>query len=48
MHQRLATLAVHDFDHIAQIYAALAGSYDAAVGPSKAYLGIVLRRDGTD
>jgi hypothetical protein len=32
-------------DHVAQIYAALAGSRDAAVGPWKAYLGILLRRD---
>ena len=46
MRQLLATWAVHDLDHVAQIYAALAGSYDAAVGPWKAYLGILLRRDG--
>jgi DinB superfamily len=45
MRQLLATWAVHDLDHIAQIYAALAGSYDAAVGPWKAYLGILLRRE---
>ena len=45
MRQLLATWAVHDLDHVAQIYAALAGSYDAAVGPWKAYLGILLRRD---
>lgn len=45
MRQLLATWAVHDLDHIAQIYAALAGSYDAAVGPWKAYLGILARRD---
>ena len=32
---------------VAQIYAALAGSYDAAVGPWKAYLGILLRPDAT-
>ena len=48
MRQLLATWAVHDLDHVAQIYAALAGSYDAAVGPWKAYLGILLRRDATD
>ncbi len=48
MRQLLATWAVHDLDHVAQIYAALAGSYDASVGPWKAYLGILLRRDGTD
>ncbi len=45
MRQLLATWAVHDLDHVAQIYAALAGSHDAAVGPWKAYLGILLRRD---
>jgi hypothetical protein len=45
MRQLLATWAVHDLDHVAQIYAALAGSYDKAVGPWKAYLGILLRRD---
>jgi uncharacterized damage-inducible protein DinB len=43
--QHIATWTVHDLDHIAQIYAALAGSRDAAVGPWKAYLGILLRRD---
>lgn len=45
MRELLATWAVHDLDHVAQIYAALAGSQDAAVGPWKAYLGILLRRD---
>ncbi len=45
MRQLLATWAVHDLDHVAQIYSALAGSRDAAVGPWKAYLGILLRRD---
>jgi DinB superfamily len=45
MRQLLATWAVHDLDHVAQIYSALAGSYDAAVGPWRAYLGILLRRD---
>jgi DinB family protein len=45
MRQLLATWAVHDLDHVAQIYAGLAGSYDEAVGPWKAYLGILLRRD---
>ncbi len=48
MRELLATWAVHDLDHVAQIYAALAGSYDAAVGPWKAYLGILRRRDATD
>ena len=41
----LATWAVHDLDHIAQIFAGLAGSHDADVGVWKAYLGILLRRD---
>ncbi|HET8570592.1 MAG TPA: DinB family protein [Candidatus Limnocylindria bacterium] len=45
MRELLATWAVHDLDHVAQIYAALAGSHEAAVGPWKANLGIVLRRD---
>jgi hypothetical protein len=43
--QLLATWAVHDLDHVAQIYSALAGSQDQAVGPWKSYLGILLRRD---
>jgi len=41
----LTTWAVHDLDHISQIYAGLAGSHDADVGPWKAYLGILLRRE---
>ncbi|HEY3071714.1 MAG TPA: DinB family protein [Candidatus Limnocylindrales bacterium] len=41
----LATWAVHDLDHLAQVYSALAASRDQAVGPWKAYLGILLRRD---
>ena len=45
MRHLLATWAVHDLDHVSQIYAALAGSYDAEVGPWKVYLGILLRRD---
>jgi hypothetical protein len=47
MRQLLATWAVHDLDHVAQIYAALAGSRDEEVGPWKAYLGILLRREAT-
>jgi len=43
--QLLATWAVHDLDHVAQVFAGLAGSHDADVGPWKAYLGILLRRD---
>jgi hypothetical protein len=45
LRELLATWAVHDLDHVGQIYAALAGSHDADVGPWKAYLGILLRRD---
>jgi hypothetical protein len=45
MRELIATWAVHDLDHVAQIYAALAGSRDADVGPWKQYLGILLRRD---
>jgi hypothetical protein len=45
LRELLATWAVHDLDHVAQIYAGLAGSYDAEVGPWKAYLGILLRRE---
>jgi hypothetical protein len=42
----IATWTVHDLDHIAQIYAALAGARDDAVGPWKTFLGILVRRDG--
>jgi hypothetical protein len=45
MRQLLATWAVHDLDHIAQVFAALSASQDVAVGPWKAYLGILLRRE---
>ena len=45
LRQLVATWTVHDLDHLAQIYAALAGSQDAAVGPWKKYLGILVRRD---
>jgi hypothetical protein len=48
MRQLLATWAVHDLDHIAQIYAGLAGSYDAHVGPWKEYLGILMRREAAE
>lgn len=40
----LNTWAVHDLDHIGQIFAGLAGSHDADVGPWKVYLGMLLRR----
>jgi DinB superfamily len=42
----IATWTVHDLDHISQIFAALSGSRDLAVGPWKQYLGILLRREG--
>lgn len=45
LRELLATWAVHDLDHVSQILAAMAGSHDADVGPWKAYLGILLRRD---
>jgi DinB superfamily len=45
LRELLATWAVHDLDHVAQIYAGMAGTYDEAVGPWKTYLGILLRRD---
>jgi hypothetical protein len=45
LRELLATWAVHDLDHIAQIHAGLAASHDADVGPWKEYLGILLRRD---
>jgi hypothetical protein len=46
LRQLLATWTVHDLDHLNQLFAALAGSRDAAVGPWKQFLGILLRRDG--
>lgn len=45
LRELLATWTVHDLDHIAQIYAGMAGSRDADVGAWKQYLGILLRRD---
>ena len=45
LRELLATWAVHDLDHVSQIFAGMAGSHDDAVGPWKAYLGILLRRD---
>lgn len=45
LRQLLATWAVHDLDHVAQVYSSLAASQGDAVGPWKAYLGILLRRD---
>lgn len=45
LRELLATWSVHDLDHISQVFAAMAGSRDADVGPWKAYLGILLRRE---
>ncbi len=45
LRQLLATWTVHDLDHMAQVYASLAATRDRAVGPWKAHLGILLRRD---
>ena len=45
LRELLATWAIHDLDHVSQIFAGMAGSHDADVGPWKAYLGILLRRD---
>lgn len=45
LQQLVATWSVHDLDHTAQVYAAMAGSHDADVGPWKTNLGILLRRD---
>jgi hypothetical protein len=45
LRELLATWTVHDLDHTAQIFAGLAGARDAEVGPWKAYLGILLRRE---
>ena len=45
LRELLATWAVHDLDHVSQIFAGMAGSHDADVGPWKANLGILLRRE---
>jgi len=45
LRELLATWSVHDLDHVSQIFAGMAGSRDADVGPWKAYLGILLRRE---
>jgi hypothetical protein len=45
LRELLATWAVHDLDHVSQIFAGMAGSRDPDVGPWKAYLGILLRRE---
>jgi len=41
LRQLLATWVVHDQTHIRQIAVTLAGRYETAVGPWKAYLGIL-------
>ena len=45
LRELLATWAVHDLDHVSQVFAGMAGSYDTEVGPFRRYLGILLRRD---
>lgn len=45
LRELLSSWTVHDLDHISQVFAGMAGSRDADVGPWKAYLGILLRRD---
>lgn len=45
LRELLSTWAVHDLDHVSQIFAGMAASHDADVGPWKAYSGILLRRD---
>jgi DinB superfamily len=45
LRQLLATWAVHDLDHVSQVFAGLSATQDSAVGPWKQYLGILLRRD---
>jgi hypothetical protein len=45
LRELLATWAVHDLDHVSQIFAGLAGSHDDDVGPWKVYTGILLRRE---
>ena len=45
MRNLLATWAVHDLDHISQVFAGLSAAHDETVGPWKAYLGILLRRE---
>jgi hypothetical protein len=45
LRQLLETWTVHDLDHLSQAFAGMAASRDSAVGPWKAYLGILLRRD---
>ena len=39
----LATWVAHDLNHLGQVVTTMAKQYDAAVGPWKAYLGILTR-----
>jgi hypothetical protein len=45
LRELLSTWAVHDLDHVSQIFAGMAGSHDNDVGPWRINLGILLRRD---
>jgi hypothetical protein len=45
LRELLATWAVHDLDHVSQIFSGMAGSHDAEAGPWRVYLGILLRRE---
>lgn len=45
LRELIGTWAVHDLDHLGQLLAGMAGSHDADVGPWKAYLGMLLRRE---
>jgi len=45
LRELLSTWAVHDLDHVSQIFAGMAGSHDDDVGPWKINLGILLRRE---
>ena len=45
LRELLATWAVHDLDHVSQIFAGMAGSYERDVGVWRQYLGLLLRRD---
>lgn len=45
--QLLSTWAIHDLNHLGQIVDVLARQHTAAVGPWRAFLGILERGDGT-
>lgn len=42
--QLLATWVVHDLNHVSQVVRVMSARYESAVGPWKAYLGILNRR----